>query len=74
MIADREAYTILECFRHEWISKFGVPKVIVSDQEGAFSGEQGAVFCERLNIHRRLKAKGQHAQLVEKHHDLLRAT
>ena len=44
----------------------------VIDQESGFAFDYGQAFCERLGIDRVLGGAGQHAHVVERHHELLR--
>ena len=51
---------------------FGGPQSLLSDQEGGIASEQAAVWAEKWSISLRLRAKGQHATTVERHHEILR--
>ena len=53
-----------------WIKYFGTPKLIVSDQEGGLVSEEAAVWSERFGTSFKFKAKGSHAHIVERHHEL----
>ena len=47
-------------------------KQLVSDREGGLVSESTSVWAERWGIALLLRAPGQHATLVERHHELLR--
>ena len=55
-----------------WNRIYGAPAVIISDHEGALCSEEGAVWSERWGTALRLKPRGSHAALVERHHAFLR--
>jgi len=46
--------------------------VLTVDGESALNSEEAAVALERSGTSRKLKAPGQRAQIVERHHDILR--
>ena len=72
LIPDRQTQTILSAITLAWIKLYGPMQTLVSDQEGALASEEGAVWAERWKINLLLKAKSQHAQVVERHHAILR--
>jgi hypothetical protein len=72
LLAGRKTSDVLPAITATWLRIFGAMDVLVSDQEGALASEEGAVWCERWGISLRLKPKGSHAQLVERHHEVLR--
>ena len=55
-----------------WVKIFGVPKLIVSDSEGALGSEEAAIWAERLGTSFKLLPRGSHANIVERHHETLR--
>ena len=71
-IANRETSTVLSAIVDMWFRIWGPPKLLISDGEGALDSEEGGVFCERWGCQRKLKAPGQHAHMIERHHELLR--
>ena len=72
LLADRQASTIIKAITTVWLKIFGPMQCLVSDQEGGLAGEESAIWAERWKISLRLKAKGQHAVAVERHHSILR--
>ena len=55
-----------------WLKIFGVPKLIVSDSEGALGSEEAAIWAERLGTSFKLLPRNSHANIVERHHETLR--
>ena len=72
LVPDRQASTIIKAITGMWLKLFGPMQCLVSDQEGGLASEEAAVWAERWKLSLRLKAKGQHAVVVERHHDILR--
>ena len=72
ILKSREADDILSCIKRSWIKYFGVPKLLVSDSEGALSSEEAAIWAERLNTSFKLLPRNSHATTVERHHETLR--
>ena len=59
-IADyKDTHSLMTIFRREWIRWFGPPRVVRSDKEGAFSGDECGIEFERLGIQRQLVVAGQ---------------
>ena len=72
VIPDRTTSTIIDFLTTNWFRYLGVPKVVLSDQEGALCSEESAVWAERQGFALRLRPKGSHAAIVERHHEILR--
>ena len=72
LVPDSQAATIIKAITNMWLKLFGPMQCLVSDQEGGLASEEAAVWAERWKLSLRLKAKGQHAVVVERHHQLLR--
>ena len=70
-IPDRSTPSLLNGIRDGWINQYGSPNELISDQEGGLN-EYAAAILEDLGIKLHLKAKQQHAAVVERHNDLLR--
>ena len=70
-IADKSTDSILNGIRDGWLHQYGSPQLLISDQEGGLN-EFASAIMEQLNIQLHLKAKGQHAAIVERHNELLR--
>ena len=71
-VVSRTPNDILGCITRNWIRIFGAPRFLISDREGALGSEEASVWFERWQIEPRLKAKGSHASVVERHHEILR--
>ena len=76
-LAGRSAKTLAKAMLYCWFRYFGVPRRLVSDQEGGIKSEEFAAVCDRYSIHRQLAgsdAKGEHTTtgLPEKHIDLIK--
>ena len=69
----RNAEEVCAALTNHWFRLFGAPTVITTDPEGALDSEYGANWVERWGTHIKHKAKNQHAQIVERHHELLRS-
>ena len=72
VIKSKTVADILSGLLHGWFAIFGPPGVIVSDREGSLMSEEAAIFLERHGTSLRPKPKGSHAQIVERHHEILR--
>ncbi len=72
LIPDRTWPSIKRAIERGWKRHHGLPTTLISDQEGAVEGEEAGLWLEQNNCHRVLRAKGQHANLVERHHEVLR--
>ena len=70
-LPDRTTESILDGIRSGWISQYGCPGCLISDQEGGLT-EKAAAVLEAFDIALHLKAKNQHAAIVERHNELLR--
>ena len=55
-----------------WIRLFGPMKVLVADGETGLCSEEVAQFLDRVLVQLKIKAPGEHAQMGERHHELLR--
>ena len=62
----------MEAMKKIWFKLYGYPQLIISDQEGALKDRDTGVHLEANSCKLLLRAKGQHANLVERHHELLR--
>ena len=53
-------------------SPHGHVRLLICDSEGALTGDEFALWCCHHSIQVRRKEEGIHAQMVERHHELLR--
>ena len=72
VVADRESNTLLTALQRGWLSVFGPPSAIVTDQEGGLASPAATAWMAHRDIHFKPKARYAHAQMVERHHALLR--
>ena len=72
LLEDRNASTIIKAITRSWLRLYGPMTALVSDQEGGLTGDQAAIWAERWKLNLLLKAKNQHANIAERHHDILR--
>ena len=70
-IADRTTESIMKGIQQSWMQHFGPPVELISDQEGGLN-ETAAALLESRGCKLTLRAKGQHAGMIERHNDLLR--
>jgi len=73
VLADREAVSILTAITTQWLQPYGAMQVLVSDRESGLVSEEVAQWLDRWSVQLRPKAPGEHAQIVERHHAILRA-
>ena len=71
-LKSRSADEIVQQLQTRWFSIFGPPRLIVADQEGGVANDHIAAWLERRGVALTLRALGQHAQVVERHHEILR--
>ena len=71
-IASREYKDISMALQTHWFQVFRCPKIVITDQEGGLAGYEGTQFLDRNGVQIKLKAKGSHAAIVERHHELWR--
>ena len=71
-INSRTTEDILEELHVRWVAIFGAPKVIITDQEGAFKSEVGVIFCQRNGIELKFTAIRQHPQIMNRRQEILR--
>ena len=72
VVTSKDGDELLTALHRIWISIFGPPAVIVSDQEGGMVSEVSGAWMARRDIRLVQKARYQHATMVERHHALLR--
>ncbi|CAJ1367944.1 unnamed protein product, partial [Effrenium voratum] len=68
----RDSDEITKHMQTKWFGLFGPPTLIVCDQEGGLTTEGVGAWLERRGVALKLRAPGQHAQMVERHHEVLR--
>ena len=71
-VEDREATTLIRNITDTWLRPYGPMKVLVCDRESAMVSEDVSQWLDRWNVQLKTKAPGEHAQIVERHHAILR--
>ena len=72
VLGDKTAITIIGAITHHWVRPYGPMRLLVTDQESGLTGEEAAQWLDRWSIQIKTREPGAHAQLVERHHELLR--
>ena len=73
-IPSKRTADVLSALISSWFRLFGPPTVLIADHEGALLSEESAVMMERWGTSFRPKPVGSHANMVERHHSLIRDT
>eukprot|EP00971_Amphidinium_carterae_P342128 6481320-Amphidinium_carterae.1 len=71
-IKDRSTEEVLRTLTHIWLRQYGPPATIVSDQEGALSGDAARLWASRWGLVVLLRPRQAHANIVERAHDVVR--
>ena len=69
---DKFATSIIEAIATTWIRPYGPMRVLIADGESGLASEETAQWLDRVNVELKTKAPGEHATMVERHHELLR--
>ena len=72
LLKSRAAEEIIANITMHWIRQHGPMKVLVADQERGLMSDEAAQWLDRWQIELKTKVPGAHAQIVERHHDILR--
>ena len=70
-ISDKETETLIACMGFMWFRIFGAPNLLISDTEGGIASDDFGTFLVRWGCSRKLRPKGGHATIVERHHEIL---
>ncbi len=71
-LPDKTATSIITDIQTHWVKAYGPMKCLVADQERGLLSEEAAQWMDRQQIEMKDKEPGAHAQMVERHHDILR--
>ena len=72
VIASKEANALIESITRDWLRPYSAPRILIADGETGLSTEHASQWLDRWQIQMKTKAPGEHAQMVERHHELLR--
>ena len=73
VLTDKEAVTLLTTITVQWLQPYGAMQVLVTDREAGLVSEEVAQWLDWWSVQLKPKAPGEHAQIVERHHAILRA-
>ena len=71
---DKTPASILEAVATTGFRPHGPIRVLITDGESGLASEETAQWVDRVNVELKTKAPGEHATMVERHHELLRRT
>ena len=74
IIPNRETQTLLDGAYDQWFKFYGFPRTLETDQESGLLSIRAKEWCQNRNINLKERPKHGHAQLVERHHRVLRET
>ena len=69
---DKTPTSIIEAIATTWIRQHGPMRVLIADGESGLASEETAQWLDRVSVEFKTKAPGEHATMVERHHELLR--
>ena len=72
ILKGKSAEDLIAAISTHWIRHFGPMGVLIADGEKGLASEEVAQFLDRALVQLKTKAPGEHAQMVERHHELLR--
>ena len=72
ILDQKTAIAIITGITDRWISPHGPMQILIADIEGGLHGEHANQWMDRWGIQMKAKEEGAHAQMVERHHDLVR--
>lgn len=74
ILPSKDAPALIIAISQDCVRVFGGPQFLIADGEKGFCSEQVAQFLDRCNTQLKTKAPREHAQVVERHNELLRQT
>ena len=72
VLAHKDAPSLIKAIAQDWIRTNGPMKVLIADGEKCLASEEVSQCLDRWQVQLKVKAPGEHAQMVERHHELLR--
>ena len=71
-LPDRTHESIIDGLHTAWFKVFGNTTLLISDQEGGLAIEYVGQHLECIGVSLKLRARDQHASMIERHNELLR--
>ena len=72
ILPDKTPASIIAAVGIHWIRQYGAMQTFIADGESGLASEEVAQWLDRVGTQLKTKAPGEHAQMVERHHELLR--
>ena len=72
ILKGKSAEDLITAISTHWNRHFGPMGVLIAEGEKGLASEEVAQFLDRALVQLKTKAPGEHAQMVERHHELLR--
>ena len=69
---DKTPTSIIEAIATTWFRQHGLMRILIADGESGLASEEVAQWLDRISVELKIKAPGEHATMVERHHELLR--
>ena len=71
-LASKSAIDLVESIMGGCVRYYGPMQILVADGERGLATEEVSQFLDRVFIQLKTKAPGEHAQMVERHHEVIR--
>ena len=72
VLANKDAPALIKAITSDWFRIRSPMRVLIADGEKGLASEEVAQWLDRWKVELKAKAPGEHAQMVERHHELLR--
>ena len=72
MLANIDAPALIKAITSDWFRIHSPMRVLIAEGEKGLASEEVAQWPDRWKVELKAKAPGEHAQMVERHHELLR--
>ena len=70
-MSDKTPISSIEAVTTTWIRSHDLMRILIADGESVLASEEVAQRLDRVNVDLKAKAPGEHAQMVERHHEFL---
>ena len=71
ILVSKNANGLIRAITTDWLRPFSAPRVLIADGESGLTTEEASQWLDRSQIHLKTKAPGEHAQMVERHQEML---